>query len=158
VESLGLVLLRVLEFFGCGFDFEAWGLTVRGGGAAFPLQAPPPGALPPAVLTVEDPLFPGRNAAASSAAFPLVVAACEHAFHALAAFRPSSARPTPLSQLLHPNGFARVDAELGAVAAGDAAAGAAVATVPFPAALPAPSLAMTTTMTTTTATSERASE
>lgn len=66
-------------------------------------------------ITIEDPLFPGRNAAAASYAFASIASAFESAFFSLACFRPTRFQPTLLSCLLHKEGFTDVEAEIKAI-------------------------------------------
>lgn len=73
-----------------------------------------PGLAPPLVpspypsgapITLEDPLFPSRNAAATCFSFPNIAAEFESALLALAAFRPTPTQPTPLSAIIHRSGY-----------------------------------------------------
>ncbi len=127
--SYGQLLLEFLEFFGGKFEASKWGLSVRVrwvcmfgfffacvrvltvlaalvlqcGGFMFSSATAGEHAAP---ITLEDPLFPGRNSAAACFGFQNIAAEFEGALLSLSSFTPSKACPTPLSVLVHKSGFA----------------------------------------------------
>jgi hypothetical protein len=56
-------------------------------------------------IQLEDPLFPGANAAAACFAYSRIVALFEETLHALRMFYPSMFYPTPLSLLINRFGY-----------------------------------------------------
>jgi hypothetical protein len=87
---------RVYQF--GGYVFPAGSNDTTGTAAYF--NAPSGSA-----IQLEDPLFPGANAAAACYAFPRIAALFEESKLAIAAFWPSMFRPTPLSVLLSRVGY-----------------------------------------------------
>eukprot|EP01138_Halocafeteria_seosinensis_P007876 gb/GECG01008047.1/.p1 GENE.gb/GECG01008047.1/~~gb/GECG01008047.1/.p1 ORF type:complete len:624 (+),score=82.39 gb/GECG01008047.1/:1-1872(+) len=98
-----------------GVDQGNFGATAQGGQNNGVQSTSPPRFATYQSITIEDPLFPGRNAAAASYAFASIASAFESAFFSLACFRPTRFQPTLLSCLLHKEGFTDVEAEMQAI-------------------------------------------
>ncbi|KDO34806.1 hypothetical protein SPRG_00867 [Saprolegnia parasitica CBS 223.65] len=97
---LGAHAVRMLEFFGCIFNYQKSGMSVRNGGFIFRLHDEGPSPFVKAHMVIEDPIHPERNVSAASFAFQKVVALFEDSYFALQYFRPTRFSPSPLSCLL----------------------------------------------------------
>ncbi|OQS03169.1 hypothetical protein THRCLA_04525 [Thraustotheca clavata] len=97
---LGAHVLRIFEYFGCIFNYQKSGLSIRNGGFIFRLHDEGPSPFAKYNMVIEDPIHPERNVSAASFAYQKVVALFEDSYFALKYFRPTRYTPTPLSCLL----------------------------------------------------------
>jgi non-canonical poly(A) RNA polymerase PAPD5/7 len=88
-ENLGILLMDFLELYGCKFNYQRFGISIRGNGSYFDrtfrnwLPKPIGGRIPLLTLSIEDPQNLENDICKSSYAFCKVKQAFQHAYSSL---------------------------------------------------------------------------
>ena len=88
-DNLGILLVDFLEMYGCKFNYQRMGISIRGSGSYFDrtfrnwMPKSINGRPPPLTLSIEDPQNLENDVCKSSYAFYKVKQAFQHAFHIL---------------------------------------------------------------------------